>query len=113
MIFIFSTTIEEESGPSEIFRNHISDLSKRFASCLYEITDSLFSERLIGQSILESMTTEGRSNYQKASKVVHELYSQLQSHRDPEQYLCKICDVLLRQDDQRLKDIANNIKTKL
>ena len=60
------------------------------------------------------MTTEGQSNYQKASKVVHELYSQLQAQRDPEQYLTKVCDVLLKQDDQRLlKDIANSIKEKL
>ena len=46
-------------------------------------------------------------------KVVHELYSQLQAHSEPKQYLIKICDVLLKQDDQRLKDIANNIKDKL
>ena len=111
--FFLSTAIEEESEPLEIFRNHISDLSKGFASCLYEITDSLFSERLIGQNVLQSMTTEGQSNYQKASKVVHDLYSQLQSHREPELYVTKICDVLLKQDDQRLKDIANNIKAML
>ena len=59
------------------------------------------------------MTTEGQSSYQKASKVVHELYSQLQAQRDPELYLTKICDVLLKQDNQRLKDIANNIKAML
>ena len=109
-IFLFSTAIEEASLTSEIFCNHTSDLSNVFASYLYEITDSLFSEKLVGQSVLQSLTTEGQSNYQKASKVVHELYSQLQAHRDPEQYLTKICDVLLRQDNQRLKDIANKIK---
>ena len=59
------------------------------------------------------MTIESGSNYQKASKVVHELYNQLQAHRKPEQYLTKICNVLLKQDDQRLKDIANSIKAKL
>ena len=59
------------------------------------------------------MTIESGSKYQKASKVVHELYNQLQAHRDPEQYLSKICDILLKQDDQRLKDIANKIHDKL
>ena len=103
----------KELSPSEIFRTHIADLSKPVASSLEDIADRLFSERLIGQDLLQSTTTEGVSKDQKARKVVHELFNILQVHRDPEQYLTKICDVLLKQDDQRLKDIANSIKVNL
>ena len=91
----------------------MADLIKAIASNLDEITDRLFSERLIGEDVLQSTTTEGVSNYRKARKVVHELFNLLQAHRDPNQYLVTFCEVLLKQGDPRLRDIANNIKGKL
>ena len=91
----------------------MADFTKAIASNLDEITDRLFSERLIGQDVLQSTTTEGISNYRKARKVVHELFNSLQAHRDPKQYLTILCDMLLKQDDPRLRDIANSIKAKL
>ena len=102
----------EESIPSEIFRTSMADLTKAIASNLDEITDRLFSERFIGQDVLQSTTTEGVSNYRKARKVVHELFNLLQAHRDPKQYLTLLCEVLLKQDDPRLSGIANSIKAK-
>ena len=91
----------------------MADLIKAITSNLDEITDRLFSKRLIGQDVLQSTTTEGVSSYRKARKVVHELFNLLQAHRDPKQYLTTLCEVLLKLDDPRLRDIANNIKTKL
>ena len=44
--------------------------------------------------------TEGGFNYQKARKIV---YQQLEVHSEPKKYLNKICDVLSKQDDQRLR----------
>ena len=73
----------------------------------------MFAEKLIGQAIQQSTTIEAISDYRKASKLIYELYKQLQTHNDPKQYLTKICDVLLKQHDQRLTDIVNNIKAKL
>ena len=32
-------------------------------------------------------------------------------HKDPDQYLAKICDVLLKQQDQILTDIVISIRT--
>ena len=110
--FIFIVP-EEKPNPSETFRTYIPDISKAIASCLDEVADKLFAEKLIGQAVLQSTTAEGISNYRKASKVVHELYNQLQAHRHPAQLLTKICDVLLKENDQKLKDIANSIKVLL
>ena len=103
---------EEKPNPSETFRAYIPDISKAIASSLDEVADRLFAEKLIGQAVLLSITAEGVSNYCKASKLVHELYNQLQAHRHPVQLLTKICDVLSKED-QKLKDIANNIKVLL
>ena len=102
---------EEKPDPSETFRTYVPDISKAIASCLDEVADRLFAEKLIGQTVLQFTATEGVPNYRKASKIVHELYNQLKAHRDPIQLLSKICDVLLKEDDQKLKDIAICIKS--
>ena len=82
--------------PSEIFRTKMADITKAITSNLDEITDRLFSERLIGEYILQSTTTEGVCNYRKARKVVHELFNLLQGHRNPKQYLTHISNVHLK-----------------
>ena len=111
--FILCTALDKEPSSSEIFQSHSADLITSIASDLERITDRLFAENIIGQSIVQFTTVGSEINYSKARKVVYELYSQLQAHSEPKQYLTKICDVLLKQDDQRLKDIANTIKAKL
>ena len=57
--------------------------------------------------------TEGVSNYRKAGRLVNQLYSHVKAHNEPKQYLTAICDVMLKQDDQKLKDIANQIQINL
>ena len=103
----------DESNPSEIFHTHSADISEAIANDLDRVTDRLFAEKIIGQSIVQFTTTEGVSNYRKARKVVHELFNLLQAHRNPKQYLTQICNVLLKQDNPRLRDIANSIIAKL
>ena len=91
----------------------MADISEAIESNLERIADRLFSETLVGHDILQSTTIDSVPKYQKARKIVHEIYSQLQAHSEPKQYLIQICNVLLKQDNQRLKDIANSIKDKL
>ena len=112
-MFIPRTALEKESNTSEIFQSHSADLITSISSDLERITDRLFSENIIGQAIVQFTTLGSESNDFKARKVVYELYSQLQAQRNPKQYLSKICDVLLKQNDQQLKDIANSIIAKL
>ena len=91
----------------------MADLIEAIEPNLDRVTDRLFSERLISEDVLKSTDVVGISNYQKARKLVHVLYSKLQTHSYPEQCFINICDVMLRQDDQTLKDIAHKMKTKL
>ena len=105
-MFSLSFSVQvEESNPSEIFRTYSADLSEAIATDLDRVTDRLFAVKIIGQSIVQFTTTEGVSNYCKARKVVHELFNLLQGHRNPKQYLTEICNVLLKQDNLRLRDI--------
>ena len=105
--------MKNNQNTSEIFQSHSADLITFIASDLKRITDRLFAGNIIGQAIEQFTTLGSESNYFKARKVVYELYSQLQAQRNPKQYLSKICDVLLKQNDQQLKDIANSIIAKL
>ena len=100
---------EEEHNPADIFRIHLSHLCDAFAANLDRISDSLFANGLIGEAVLQSTTIDGVSNYHKSRQVVHELYNQLKTHSQPEQYLTMIYNVLLKQNDQRLTDIVNTM----
>ena len=104
---------KEDNSPSEVFRTHIVELCDAFAANLDRITNGLFAKKLIGQSVLQTTTTEGISTFKKSSKVVHTLYNALLHHENPEQYLSKIFDVLLKEDDQTLTDIVMRIKANL
>ena len=108
-LFFFHLVPAEESSPSDTFRIHLHHLCDAFAANLDRISDSLFANGLIGEAVLQSTTIDGVSNYRKARQVVHELYNQLKTHSQPEQYLTMICDVLLKQNDQRLTDIVNTM----
>ena len=83
MVFSLFTAIKEDL--SEIFHIHVLDLNKGYISGLCEIGDRFFSERLIGQGLLQSMTTHARS----IKEVPELLYSQLQSQREPELFLIR------------------------
>ena len=99
------------SDPSEIFRTHIADISDAFATNLDQVTNSLFAKKLIVHQVYQNiLTTEGVSSYRKASRLVDELYNQLKAHSEPKLNLSAICDVMLKQDDQRLKKIANQMQ---
>ena len=100
---------EEEHNPADIFRIHLDHLCDAFTANLDRISDSLFANGLIGEAVLQSTTIDGVSNYCKARQVVHELYNQLKTHSQSKQYLTMICDVLLKQNDQRLTDIVNTM----
>ena len=59
------------------------------------------------------MSITGEDNLKKSSKLVGVLQRQLQSHRDPHQYLVNICHVLRNQQHQRLREISTFILQQL
>ena len=96
-----------------MFRRYFADFSASIVleANLQRVIDKLFSSNLITKSVYDDITTTpSYSAYVKASKVVSMLYRQIQTSREPQQTLLKICDVLLSTDDQGLKDIATKIK---
>lgn len=101
--------------PLDLFQSYIHILSKAIGSeaNFYRLSDILFANKLITQSVYLDVTTTPRPIYEKGSKVVHELYGLIQSSKKPEQTLQKICIVLQDTDDQTIKESAKEIMHQL
>ena len=104
----------DKPNPWELFRSHFSDICKAITSTFDRTTDDLVTEKLIPLPLYDGVTTTtSYSTYQKGSKIVRELHNRIQSSKDPGQTLLNICQVLLRQDNQKLKDIGGDMKSQL
>lgn len=71
--------------------------------------NGLFTKKIFSQEMLQSIMSESCDDYNKASKLVQVLYRQLKAHKNSQQYLNEICDVLLQQPDEELKEIGGRL----
>ena len=109
-----SLLITDKPNPWELFQSHFSDICEAITSTFDRTTDDLVTEKLIPLPFYDDVTTTtSYSTYQKGSKIVRELHNRIQSSKDPRQTLLNICQVLLRQDNQKLKDIGGDMKSQL
>lgn len=109
-----SLLMADKPNPWELFRSHFSDICNAITSTFDRTADDLVTEKLIPLSLYDDVTTTtSYSTYRKGSKIVRELHNQIQSSKDPRQTLLNICQVLLRQDNQKLKDIGADMKSQL
>ena len=96
---------------SEVFRKQIANLAEAIQQNFDWILDKFHSNSILTSTFIDNITSvQGESSYQKASKIVHELYRQISSHGDPDQYLNNICDVLLSEEDRILRKIVTNMR---
>lgn len=99
----------------DILRRHSSQLIKAISNNLSLVTNELFSASLISSDLRSDiLTTTGVSNYDKSTKLVMAIETELEtrlevSNRD--QYLTGVCHVL--QQHQTLKSIATAILQQL
>ena len=109
-----SLLVADKPNPWEIFRSNFSDICNAITSTFDRTADDLVTEKLIPLSLYDDIsTTTSYSTYRKGSKIAQELHNQIQSSKDPRQTLLNICQVLLRQDNQILKDIGADMKSQL
>ena len=95
----------------EIFQNQMANLTEAIKSNFDRIIDKFYSKHIITDTFLDDVrSVQSDTAYQKASKVVHELYRQMKSRQDAEKYLDDICNVLSAEEDEVLKDIATVLK---
>ena len=100
--------------PSELFRTHCADLSRIIIPTLISVTNVLYAKGLIPFEIKTNiLSITGEDDLKKSSKLVDVLQRQLQSHRNPQQYLVNICHALRNQQNQRLREITTFILQQL
>ncbi|XP_019857519.1 PREDICTED: uncharacterized protein LOC109585817 [Amphimedon queenslandica] len=108
------TVSTDNSHVLKIFRPLMADFANALAHdpIIYLVSDRLFSHSLISAPVHKDInTTLGVSLHIKASKLVNEVYRQLNSHNEPVQYLTDLCDALDLVEDQPLQSVvANKIK---
>ena len=98
----------------KIFQNQMANLTEAIKSNFDRIIDKFYSKHIITDTFLDDVrSVQSDTAYQKASKVVHELYRQMKSRQDTEKYLDDICNVLSAEEDETLKDIATVLKVDL
>lgn len=94
-----------------MFRKQIPSLAEAIRPNFNRILDKFHSNSILSNTFVDDITSvQGDSAYQKARKVVYELYRQITSYKVPDQYLNNICDVLLTEEDQGLRSIAIHMR---
>ena len=97
-------------NPTELLRDHYANLTGIISTHLLQVTDALYTKRLITTATKgEILTTMGISDYAKASRLMHVIETGLAASPDPVRYLTDFCDVLKNQQPQALKDIGASI----
>ena len=94
-----------------MLRTHSDRLTDAISTNLYRVTDGLYAKELIPLDTKKDMysSVTGENESKKAGKLVIELQTRLESSSTPDQCLIAICNVLINQQHQTLKDIATNI----
>ena len=108
--------IIDKPDVSELFQDQFDVIGEAIGSVAnFDRTiDKLFARKLVSRAVYDDLTTTNSySIYQKGTKVVRELNRQIESSKEPEKTLVKICDVLQNIEDRRLRDVVDKIKIKL
>ena len=89
----------------------MANLAEAIKPNLDRTVDKFKSQSILSVTFVDDVTSiQGDSDYKKASKIVSEIYRRIKHERDADQYLTKVCDVLLEGDDDILRDIAKCMK---
>ena len=102
---------------SKIFCENIATLSSIIGSgtgtIFDRVSDEFLSAELISQSILDDIATfRSYSNYQKSSQLIRELHRKMQRIGTPYDFLIIVCDILIKQEDEQLRKIGQDMKNK-
>ena len=81
---------------------------------MLSITNNLNASSLITSSSRDKIAySHGQSEYAKAEKLLNYVNLYLASSPNPNHYLANVCQVLIKQQDQRLAEIATDMLQQL
>ena len=93
----------------EVFHSHFADLCDIVSHDVLRVTNNCTS--LIGSDVCYYiLTAQGVSNYEKATKLLYEIESQLTSFYDKEKYLLSVIEAFLKVKNFQLGELAMKMK---
>ena len=104
------------SSAASIFQSNIAETSDAIGKegTISRIANEFFGKALIAREFIADLDSiGGRSAADKGRKLVYNLYDTLNSRDDSDNVLTITCDILIKQQDSRLKKLGNKMKKEL
>ena len=115
--YIIPICLESPRSPAaSIFRRNIAETSEAIGKegTIGRIASELFGKELITRQFIADLdSTGGTSAAGKGSKLAYNLFDTLSSRDDSDKVLTTICDILIKQQDNRLKKLGIKMKKEL
>ena len=93
----------------EVFQSHFADLCDIVTCDVLQVSNKCTS--LIGSDVRNYiLTAQGVGNYEKATKLLYEIESQLKSCCDKEKYLLSVIEAFLKVKNSQLGELAMKMK---
>ncbi|XP_019858473.1 PREDICTED: uncharacterized protein LOC109586709 [Amphimedon queenslandica] len=101
------------TSPDELFRSHFADINSSIAARLDKALDEFLGASLIPSQLFDDITTTNGPAGQKASKMTRELMRGISNCKNGEERLEVICKILLKLEDEKLKEIVADIRSRI
>lgn len=115
--YVIPICLESPGSPAaSIFQSNIAETSEAIGKegTIGRIASELFGKALITRQFIADLDSIGGiSAAGKGRKLAYNLYDTLSSRDDSDKVLTIICDILIKQQDNRLKKLGNTMKKEL
>ena len=115
--YVIPICLESPRSPAtSMSQSNIAETSEAIGKegTISRIANELFGKALITRDFIADLdSTGGISAAGKGRKLAYNLYDTLSSRDDSDNVLTIICDILTKQQDNRLKKLGNEMKKEL
>ena len=97
------------TGPDELFRSYFADINSSIAARLDKALNEFMGAALIPSQLYDDISTTNGPAGGKAAKITRELMRGIGNCKNGEERLEVICKILLKLEDEKLKEIVADI----
>ena len=95
----------------EVFQSRFADLCKVISDDVLQVSNECISLQLIGSEVHNYiLTVEGVGSYKKATKLLYEIKSHLESHSNKQEYLLSVTEAFINVGNPQLSHIAEEMQ---
>ena len=95
----------------EVFQSHFADLCNIVSHDVLRVSNECTSLKLIGSEVHNYiLTVEGVGSYKKATKLLYEIKSHLESHSNKQEYLLSVTEAFINVGNPHICRIAEEMQ---